>query len=706
MPESDRLLDLVVLWEELHEAGTPVPIEELCQDCPELLPALRKRLKALGALDAVLANETNPGSATIAKEQKSEIEKLSRQVEPQPVIPGYEIIRELGRGGMGVVYEARQIRLNRLVAVKVLLGGSYATVTSQERFKAEVDAIGRMQHPNLIQVFDVGEYDGRVYYSMEYLAGGNLEDRIGNAPLPPRKAAEIVKILADAIEAVHEHGVIHRDLKPANILLTAADATNEKTGVKGFGIPKISDFGLAKRTDIPSGPTLTEHILGTPTYMAPEQAAGHSRQVGPATDIYSLGAILYRLLIGRPPFVGETVIEIVRQVADADPVPPRFLQPTIPIDLETICLKCLNKQPSQRYTSAAALADDLSRFLADEPIVALPIGWLGQLIKWIRRRPAVASLITVSGLAVVGLLASSWLFNQRLAKELKNTGDAREMAEVTGHHLKLALAGEIAATLDADFKQLEIVPQSMVTLLALRKNWDEKELEAWTRSLVKKDARIFGISLAFEPQQFVGKNVYDDYCLYVHEEASGLIAKQLLPPEYPSPSYRERHWYTAPEATGKRTWSEPYRGQRANETPMLTYSCPIVSDGTFRGVVATDLSIKYFRELHTRLEKKYLGSDCSSFVISSGGTFMYHPNPQYEFPSENSSIDQIPTDSDFQAIWQKMQRQETGYALGTDFDVGRPATFYFARIPSTDGHFVLVQFESTPPIGLDSLKNP
>ncbi|MEI8018537.1 MAG: serine/threonine-protein kinase, partial [Schlesneria sp.] len=330
MSENDRLLDLVVLWEERREAGKPATAEELCRDCPDLLPALRNRLKALGALDAMLANETHAGTVTIAKNGNSTSDNLVVRVGSQPVIPGYEIIRELGRGGMGVVYEARQERLNRLVAIKVLLGGQYATVTSQARFKAEVDSIGRMQHPNLIQVFDVGEYDGRVYYSMEYLAGGSLEDRIGNIPLPPRKAAELLKILANAIEAVHEQGVIHRDLKPANILLTTDAATNERWGVNGFGIPKISDFGLAKRTDAPSGPTLTEHILGTPTYMAPEQAAGRSRQVGPATDIYSLGAILYRLLIGRPPFVGETVMEIVRQVTDDDPVPPRHLQPTIP----------------------------------------------------------------------------------------------------------------------------------------------------------------------------------------------------------------------------------------------------------------------------------------------------------------------------------------------------------------------------------------
>ena len=420
-------------------------------------------------------------------------------------------------------------------------------------------------------------------------------------PQPARQAAAIVEILANAIHAAHERGVIHRDLKPANILLSDpgplapaparrdADALRgegwgegillggEETRSRGkeiltrrekilsrgqeipsqprsvppmgdaipsgFGIPKISDFGLAKCMDAPSGLTLTEQILGTPSYMAPEQAAGRSRQVGPGTDIYSLGAILYRLLVGRPPFVGQTVIQIVRQVADSEPVPPRQVQPTIPVDLETICLKCLHKQPGRRYASAAALADDLRRFLAGEPITARPIGWWGRLVKWARRRPAAASLIGVSGLAVVLLLAAGSWFTQRLSAELQNTRIAHQRAVAAGHDLESALAGQVAAALDADFRQLEMVPQSMAALLARQVKWDEEELEGWTRALVEKDKRVFGISVSFEPRRFVGTHVYDDYCLYVYEHAGGLSVRQLLPPFYPSPFYRERDWY-------------------------------------------------------------------------------------------------------------------------------------------------------------------
>ena len=644
MQEDARLLDLVVRWEELRESGKSVTAEELCRDCPELLPALRERLQALGAMDAVLATVGSESTISTSDIGESTGESAVARGESLPELPGYEIFRELGRGGMGVVYEARQDSLNRLVAVKLLLGGRHATATAQARFKAEVEAIGRLQHPNLVQVFEVGEHAGRVFFSMEYLAGGNLEDRLSSASVPARKAAELLQILADAIQVAHDRSVIHRDLKPANILLTAVDATTLRLGVPGFGIPKIGDFGLAKRMDIDSGPTLTEHVLGTPSYMAPEQATGRSRQVGPGTDIYSLGAILYRLLIGRPPFVGETPMEVVRQVADCDPIPPRQLQPTVPIDLETICLKCLNKQPGQRYAmQRLQLAEDLRRFLADEPILARPIGWFGRLVKWARRRPAVASVFGVSGLSVVVLLAAGGWFNHRLAEELREYPCCPPACRgCGGHDLKSAFAAsQVAAALDADFRQLEIVPQSMIALLSLREHWEEKELEGWTRALVQKDKRIFGICVAFEPQRFVGSRMYDDYCLYVHEVADGLSAKQLLPPSYPPPLYRERDWYTAPKATGLRSWSEPYRGERANKTPLLTYSCPFYREGQFCGVVVTDLSIRYFRELHNRLEKQYLGSDSYSFVVSPGGTILYHPNQEYEFPAEKSSLDRI-----------------------------------------------------------------
>jgi predicted Ser/Thr protein kinase len=680
------LLELLLRWEELSQAGSSSPAEQLCADCPELLPALRERIAALQAMNAVLAVGTNAvvGEQTPTLLKSADLRKkaTAADAEPVPVIPGYEILRELGRGGMGIVYQVRQAALKREVALKMLLAGSQAAAMQRARFESEVEAIARLQHPNLVQVFEVGEHEGRAFYVMEYVDGGNLEDRLASGPLPPRQAAELVTILARAIHAAHERGIIHRDLKPANVLLTAD------------GIPKISDFGLAKRLDVTDGPTLTEQIIGTPSYMAPEQAAGRSRHVGPATDVYALGAILYRMLTGQPPFVGGSALKVVRQVAEEDPLPPRRLRSSVPVDLETICLKCLHKQPLQRYASAAALADDLQRFLAYEPILARPIGPWARLAKWARRRPATATLIAFAGLALLTALGAGAWFTQRLATELDRTDQARRQALASKRDLEAALARQVAAALDADLRQLEMVPQSVAALLAIRETWREEELEAWARALVQKDNRIFGVCLAFEPRQFVGTRVYEDYCLYVHEQGKGLAAKQLLPPSYPPPFYRERDWYVEPKRTKSPWWSEPYIGQGADNTPMVTYSVPFYRDAKFSGVVTADLAIAYFRALHDRLQEQYLGRDRYSFVITPKGTLIYHPLPRYEFPAPESSLERLHAAPDFLALVQRMRQEDTGRGRATDFSTGRPATFLFARIPSTGWQFVVVQADS------------
>jgi hypothetical protein len=705
MPDDSRLLELVVCWEELRQAGQSLSAEQLCRDCPELLPALRERLQALGAMNAVLATEQ---AATIAGRPNDSQRTTASVADPPPAthhaggdtlpgIPGYEILRELGRGGMGVVYLARQAGLERMVALKMLLAGRHAAASERARFKAEVEAIARLQHPNLVQVFEVGEYDGHPFFSMEYLDGGNLEDRIGARPQPARQAAQLVEVLACAIHAAHERGVIHRDLKPANVLLVRSDArhgvppSSVGADASGHFQPKISDFGLAKRLDVSSGPTLSQHVLGTPGYMAPEQAAGRSKHVGPGTDVYALGAILYQLLTGRPPFEGESALDVIRQVELEDPVPPRRLQASVPVDLETICLKCLQKQPAQRFASAAALADDLRRFLAGEPIRARHIGWWGRLAKWARRRPAAAGLIAVSTLAVVVALAAAWWFNQRLATELESSHQSRRQTLAAKRDLEQALVRQVAEGLDGDLRQLEMVPQAMAALLARRARWDEAELEAWTCSLVDKDKRVFGICIAFEPRQFVSTHAHEDYCLYVHEHAGGLSTKQLLPPGYPPPFYRERDWYKNPKTAKTATWSEPYIGQGADNTPMVTYSVPFYRDGQFSGVVSADLSIEYFRSLHNQLQKLYLGPSSSSFVISPKGTFIYHPILIHEFPGSSSSLDRIKAAPDFLELVRRMRHEEAGRARATDFTTGRPAEFLFTRIPSTGWHFVVVQ---------------
>ena len=254
-------------------------------------------------------------------------------------VPGYEVLSELGRGGMGVVYKARQVKLGRLVALKMILSGGHAGEADLARFRTEAEAIARLQHPNIVQIYEVGEHGGLPFFSLEFCGGGSLEKKRGGTPLPPAEAAVLVETLARAMQAAHEKGVIHRDLKPANVLL-AEDGT-----------PKITDFGLAKKLD-EAGQTASGAVMGTPSYMAPEQAGGQA--VGPLADVYALGAVLYECLTGRPPFKAATNLDTILQVVSDEPVPPAQLQPKTPRDLETICLKCLHKDPEKRYPSAAA----------------------------------------------------------------------------------------------------------------------------------------------------------------------------------------------------------------------------------------------------------------------------------------------------------------------------------------------------------------
>ncbi len=323
-------------------------------------------------------------------------------------VPGYEILGELGRGGMGVVYKARQIKLDRVVALKMILAGGHAGEAELARFRAEAEAVARLQHPNIVQIFEVGEHGGLPFFSLEFCGGGSLDKKLAGTPLPPKEAAALVATLARAVQTAHEKGVIHRDLKPANILLTED------------GTPKITDFGLAKRLDADAGQTRTGSVMGTPSYMAPEQAGGKTAEMGPLCDVYALGAILYELLTGRPPFRAATPLDTMMQVVSDDPVPPRHLQPRTPHDLETICLKCLRKERGKRYASAAALAEDLRRFLAGEPVKARPMGLMGRTAKWVRRRPAVAALLAaVAAVAAAGFAGISWQYGEA-ARERDN----------------------------------------------------------------------------------------------------------------------------------------------------------------------------------------------------------------------------------------------------------------------------------------------
>ena len=329
-------------------------------------------------------------------------------------VPGYQLLEALGEGGMGLVWKAKQEELNRLVALKRIRSSGLESPEALARFRREAEAAARLHHANIVQIYDVGEQDGEPYLALEYVAGGSLAEKLAAGPLQPSAAASLVETLARAMHHAHERGVIHRDLKPSNVFLTED------------GSPKIGDFGLAKQLDEATAHTQTGAILGTPSYMAPEQTASEKTAVGPPADVYALGAILYETLTGRPLFRGPSVLDTLAQVREREPVPPRQLQPSVPRDLQTICLKCLHKEPRRRYPSALELADDLRRFAAGEPIRARPVGRSERLLKWMRRQPYQALLALVVLMAPLAVVAGLLWHNRQLHEEIRRAESAEE----------------------------------------------------------------------------------------------------------------------------------------------------------------------------------------------------------------------------------------------------------------------------------------
>jgi len=414
MSAEPHILELV--QEVLDSSRTP---EEVCADCPELLPEVRKRWSRVRRVDSQLAAIFPSADSSFTRGiQKRAKFRLDGDL---PKIPGYEVEAVLGHGGMGVVYKAMHLKLNRAVALKMMIYGTAATPLELARFQREAEAIARLRHPQIVQIYDVGDAGGRPFYTMEFVDGGSLAQKLAGKPQAANVAATIVAALARAVQTAHDEGIVHRDLKPSNILLTADGAV------------KISDFGLARRSNGEQTLTLSGVRVGTPSYMAPEQALGKASALNPSVDIYALGALLYEMLTGRPPFRAETAAETQRQVVSEDPALPSRLNANVPRDLETICLKCLSKDPSRRYATAAELAEDLQHFLRGEPISARRPGSVERVGKWMKRRPSAAGLIVASSLfTAIVITGMVWITIQQSNRKRAIEADLRDISRLQG----------------------------------------------------------------------------------------------------------------------------------------------------------------------------------------------------------------------------------------------------------------------------------
>ncbi len=387
----------------------------------------------------------------------------------------YDLLEEVARGGMGVVFKARQVSLDRIVAVKMILGGFLASPTEIDRFRAEAGAAAKLDHPGIVPIIEVGACEGNHFFSMAYIEGRSLAARLLDGPLPPREAAQLVRTLCDAVEYAHKQSLIHRDLKPANILIDRE------------GRPRVTDFGLAKSLQDDSGRTATGQVLGTPSFMPPEQAAGKLESVGPAADVYALGAVLYALVTGRPPFQAASSVETLRQVLENEPPAPQDLNPGVPKDLETIILKCLEKSIAERYPTAWDFGDDLQRFLDGRPILARPIGRWERAVRLCRRHPISAALVGTVGLlliliAVISATAAlgyrSQLDRAESAEQAESNAKQEALAESWDSYVVAARAGRLSHRPGQRFASLRAIGKALALPLPPGRSKDELRTEA------------------------------------------------------------------------------------------------------------------------------------------------------------------------------------------------------------------------------------
>jgi WD40 repeat protein/tRNA A-37 threonylcarbamoyl transferase component Bud32 len=460
-----------------------------CQRIDQLAatdPLLMRLQQSAARQEEMLVTQTQRRSAVRALRHGQEAGAAGRtpDLESKPVILStprqvgdYDILAEVGRGGMGVVYQARHRSLHRRVALKMVLAGEFASPTQELRFRLEAELAARVQHANIVQVYEIGSYEGRPFLALEWVEGGSLANRLDGKPWPPGEAALLIETLARAIHVAHCEGVVHRDLKPANILLSfsrspEACAESALAGGERLNecVPKITDFGLAQATE--GGKTLTQSgcLVGTPAYMAPEQAAGRRDLVGPATDLYALGVVLYELLTGQLPFPGDSTLEVLRAISTDEPARPRRLQPRLPRDLEAITLHCLEKEPGHRYPSALALAEDLQRFREGKQVVARPVGAAARLARACRRRPLVTLLLTLLAASLFGGLAGvtwKWLEankqRDRANAQARQADAEKQSALHQAYRARLAAAGAALQNHDvADVaRQLDAAPEDL-----------------------------------------------------------------------------------------------------------------------------------------------------------------------------------------------------------------------------------------------------
>jgi serine/threonine-protein kinase len=409
MATDRRIIDLLLRYEDARNHGSSITPEELCCESPELLETVKRRLADLHGTDEIVRCEVQTQSFTA--------DGASEQTPRGPGDFGdYDLLEEIARGGMGIVFRARETSLNRIVALKMILSGHLASADEVRRFRLEAEEASRLDHPHIVPIYHIGEHQGQHYFTMKLIEGGTLRSVARGAKADLRNVARLMATVAHTIHYAHRHGVLHRDIKPRNILIDQE------------GQPHVTDFGLAKNLSGSSGQTLSGAILGTPGYMSPEQAASR-KDLTTATDIYSVGAVLYDLMTGRPPFLEPSPLDTLVKVLEQEPVPPRRLNPRADRDLETICLTCLNKDPRKRYASAEALGRDLDHFLAGEPIRARRASAMERAGKWIRRRPFAAALVVLAGTGALLLAVGGWVLSARLRTAVHQAQEAQAIAE-------------------------------------------------------------------------------------------------------------------------------------------------------------------------------------------------------------------------------------------------------------------------------------